>query len=41
MENFRQMGLEPVIYRAASGALTKRGAGRVGYHGGSPNMQYD
>ena len=41
VENFARMGLSPVIYRAAASALTKRGAGRVGYHGGIPNMQYD
>ena len=39
--NFRKMGLEPVLYRAAAGVLAKKGAGRVGYHGGIPNMQYD
>ena len=41
VENFRAMGLEPVIYRAAGSVLTKRGASRVGYYGGIPNMQYD
>ena len=39
--NFRKMGLEPVLYRAAAGVLAKKGDGRVGYHGGIPNMQYD
>ena len=34
VENFRAMGLEPVIYRAASGVRA------VGYCGGIPNKQY-
>lgn len=41
VENFRKMGLEPVIYRAGVSALTKRGLNKVGYCGGNPNRQYD
>ena len=38
---FRNMGLEPVIYRHATHAVNKRGNARVGYTGGIPNPQYD
>lgn len=41
VENFAAMGLKPVIYRAASSVLTRRGQNRTGYHGGIPNKQYD
>ena len=41
MENFRKMGLEPVIYRAASGIITKREHHKNGYHGAVANWQYD
>ena len=39
--NFRKMGLEPVIYRAASGIVTKREHHKIGYCGGAANRQYD
>lgn len=38
--NFREMGLEPVIYRASLSIFHKRGAGRVGFHGAEANKQY-
>lgn len=38
---FKEMGLEPVIYRHASHAVNKRGASRVGFTGGVANPQYD
>jgi leucyl aminopeptidase (aminopeptidase T) len=41
IENFRQMGLEPVIYRANSSAVNKRQHLKIGYHSTSPNRQYD
>ena len=41
MDNFRKMGLEPVIYRAASGVVTKREHHRIGYTGAVPNRQYE
>lgn len=41
IENFARMGLKPVIYRAASSALTKRQQTKNGYYGGIPNKQYD
>ena len=39
--NFREMGLAPTIYRAASGILQGGGMGRAGYYGALPNRQYD
>lgn len=39
--NFREMGLEPAIYRAASGVITKREHYKIGYHGAVPNWQYE
>jgi len=41
VENFRKMGLEPVIYRAAANAINKRQHLKIGYHSTSPNKQYD
>lgn len=38
---FRAMGLEPVIYRAAANTLNKRQNIRIGYVSSSPNEQYD
>lgn len=41
VENFRKMGLEPTIYRAASSVLQGKGLSRIGYYGAIPNKQYD
>lgn len=41
VENFRKMGLEPTIYRAAPSILQGKGLYRVGYYGAIPNKQYD
>ena len=41
VENFRKMGLKPVIYRAASGVITKREHHKIGYNGAIPNWQYE
>ena len=41
IENFRQMGLEPIIYRAGYLALNKRQHLKIGYYATSPNRQYD
>ena len=41
VENFRKMGLKPVIYRAASGVITKREHHKIGYTGAIPNRQYE
>ncbi len=35
------MGLRPVIYRAASGVITKREHHKIGYTGAIPNWQYE
>lgn len=39
--NFREMGLEPVIWRTGVSVLTKRQHLKNGYYGGIPNPQYD
>ena len=39
--NFRAMGLKPVIYRAASGVITKREHHKIGYFGAVANWQYE
>lgn len=41
IENFRKMGLEPVIYRSGVSVLTKRQHLKVGYYGGIANKQYE
>ncbi len=41
IRQFRDMGLEPVIYRAASHSLNKRGNARIGYYGAIANPQFD
>ncbi len=41
IDNFRKMGLKPVIYRAASGVVTKRDHHRIGYCGAVANWQYE
>ena len=41
IENFEKMGLKPVIYRAASSVITKRGQSKIGYFGALPNKQFD
>lgn len=41
VQNFRKMGLEPSIYRAANNAINKRQHLKIGYHSTSPNKQYD
>ena len=40
IENFRKMGLKPVIYRAASSGITKREQYKIGYHGAIASQQY-
>ena len=37
IENFRKMGLKPVLYRVASGVLPNREHNKIGYYGGIPN----
>lgn len=41
MENFRAMGLEPVLYRAPVQSINRRPGGKRGYYSSSPNRQYD
>lgn len=41
IENFREMGLEPVIYRLASSLLYIKGVNPAGYFGAVANKQYD
>ncbi len=41
VENFRDMGLEPVIYRSAQWSVNKNPNRKRGFHGTSPNRQYD
>lgn len=41
IHNFKEMGLESIIYRAAYIAINKRQHLKIGYHGSSPNKQYD
>ena len=41
VENFRKMGLKPVIYRAASSVITKREHHKIGYFGGIANWRYE
>lgn len=38
---FEDAGLKPVIYRAATLSINKRGQDRTGYYGAVPNRQYD
>lgn len=39
--DFKEMGLEPTIYRAAYNAVNKYQHIKIGYHSTSPNKQYD
>lgn len=41
VQNFRRLGLEPSIYRAAHNAVNKLQHLKIGYHSTSPNKQYD
>ena len=41
IENFRKMGLEPAIYRAASSVITRKEQFKIGYYGAIANPQYD
>ena len=41
IDNFRKMGLEPTIYRAASSVITKKEHHKIGYHGAAASWQYE
>lgn len=41
IHNFEKMGLQVILYRAAYLAINKKQHLKIGYHGSSPNKQYD
>lgn len=41
VENFRKMGLEPVLYRSPVSVLTKRSLRKSGFFGATANPQYE
>ncbi len=41
IKQFEQMGLEAVVYRAAVWSVTQTPGRKMGYHGTSPNPQFD
>ncbi len=41
IRQFEEMGLEVILYRAASWSVTKSPNRKIGYHSVSPNRQYD
>lgn len=41
IRQFREMGLEPIIYRAGVSISHRSLRGKIGYYGGSPNKQYE
>lgn len=41
IRQFRAMGLEPILYRAATWSVTKNPNRRIGYYGTPANRQYD
>ncbi len=41
IKNFKKLGLEPTIYRAAYNAVNKMQHLKIGYHATSPNKQFD
>lgn len=41
IENFRKIGLESVIYRAATSVITKKEQHKIGYYGAIANKQYE
>ncbi|MEG0687780.1 MAG: aminopeptidase [Hungatella sp.] len=41
MENFRAMGLEPILYRAPIWVINRNPSRKVGYYSTSPNKQYE
>ncbi len=38
---FKEMGLEPCIYRAGASLINRSAGGKNGYYGGCPNKQYN
>lgn len=41
IDNFKKLGLEPVIYRGAVNSVNKKQHLKIGYHSTGPNKQYD
>ena len=41
IKNFEELGLKPVVFRAAVSAVNKKQHLRIGYFGAVPNSQYD
>lgn len=41
VENFRAMGLEPILFRAAVWSVNRNPNRKIGYHSTSPNKQFD
>ena len=41
VDNFREMGLKPVVFRSASCVVNRRGTVRSGFTGANPNPQFD
>lgn len=41
IRQFEEMGLKPILYRAAVWSVTQNAGRKIGYHGASPNKQYD
>lgn len=41
IENFKKLGLDTTIYRAANNVVNKRQHLKIGYHSTSPNRQFD
>lgn len=41
IRQFEEIGLEVILYRAATSSITKRQHLKIGYHSTSPNRQYD
>lgn len=39
--NFRAMGLEPILFRCAVWSINRNPNRKIGFHGTSPNKQYD
>lgn len=41
VENFRAMGMEPVLFRSAVWSINRNPNRKIGFHSTSPNKQYD
>lgn len=41
IQNFKDMGLDCIIYRAGNSFFRRQGTNKIGYYGANPNKQYD